>query len=172
MGSAVVPTAVVGVSPTTSPFFHFQPERGARRTPQRPGDRNNIRAARFAGWSPSPCIKGCENKWKYRENQRLTRAICGSVRSSFSKARPHPNLLPQEKERLWTLLVLAMSVWPWQPQVFESQPTIHPLLEERAAPQAVHPICCSVLGVRTSAGNDLIFIQVKVRPHPNLLPQE
>jgi hypothetical protein len=31
VGSATVPVAVVGVSPNTSPFFPFQPERGARR---------------------------------------------------------------------------------------------------------------------------------------------
>ncbi len=39
------------------PVLSFLPERGARRTPQRPSDRNNIRAARFAGWSRSPSIK-------------------------------------------------------------------------------------------------------------------
>jgi len=36
LGSAVVSTAVFGVSPNTSLFVSFLPKRGARRTPQRP----------------------------------------------------------------------------------------------------------------------------------------
>src|SRR5580704_7710476 len=57
---------------------------------------------------------------------------------------------PRRRKVTRTRLVLGTNVRPGPPPIFERLPKIHRLLEERAAPQAVHPIYCSVLGVRTS----------------------